>query len=100
MNDAVAELTEKVAMFNGAEDVLAQKELELNRMAGNLKTNTNRMYTYELEKDKLSVRLHNAEFKLKELTAINEQVTKQLDMFQSHEYSREQEWLAEIEKTK
>jgi len=41
-------------------------------MAGNLKTNTNRMYTYELEKDKLSVRLHNAEFKLKELTAINE----------------------------
>ena len=66
------ELTEKVAMFNGAEDAMAQKELELNRLQGNLKTNTNRMYTYETLKDKLQVRLQDAEFKLKSYAAINE----------------------------
>ena len=100
MNEVMAELTEKVAMFNGAEDAMAQKELELNRLQGNLKTNTNRMYTYETLKDKLQVRLQDAEFKLKSYTAINEQVTRQLDMFQQHQYSREQEQLAEIEKNK
>ena len=72
MNEVMAELTEKVAMFNGAEDAMAQKELELNRLQGNLKTNTNRMYTYETLKDKLQVRLQDAEFKLKSYTAINE----------------------------
>ena len=72
MNEVMEELTEKVAMFNGAEDAMAQKELELNRLQGNLKTNTNRMYTYETLKDKLQVRLQDAEFKLKSYTAINE----------------------------
>ena len=72
MNEVMAELTEKVAMFNGAEDAMAQKELELNRLQGNLKTNTNRMYTYETLKDKLQVRLQDAEFKLKSYAAINE----------------------------
>lgn len=98
MNEINLELQDKLVMFNGAEDTLAAKELEVNRMAGKYKTNTNRMYIYETEKDKLSIRLSEAEFRIKELTVINENQSGQIAFVSKHENERETSWLNEIKK--
>ena len=65
MTEAVKELSSKASMFNGAENSLAAKDAELMRMEGKYKTNTNLMYAYETEKDRLAVRLAEAEHKVK-----------------------------------
>lgn len=98
MNEATLELQDKLVMFNGAATNIADKEAEMNRIAGKFKTNTNLMYAYELEKDKLAIRLAEAEYKIKELTTINEDQSSQIGMFSKHEVNRELSWVNEIKK--
>jgi len=100
MNDAIDELKGKVEMFNGAETTLAAGDLRLNKMEGNLRTNTNLMYAYELEKDRLQVLLTDAENRISKLTSVNEEVSSQIAMISKHENEREKSWLAEIDKNK
>ena len=69
--DALSILHEKAEMFNGAEDVLAKKDVEMNKMVGQLKQSTNLMNAYELEKNNLGHRLFEAKEKIKELTAVS-----------------------------
>ena len=67
MHVALDTLTEKTEMFVGAEMSIAMKETQLQRVEGKLKTNTNLMYAYELQKNNLSNYLATAESRLKEL---------------------------------
>lgn len=71
MQEALDTLYEKSEMFNGAEGNLARKDQEINRLQASLKTNTNLMQAYELEKNNLGHRLFEAKEKIKELTAVN-----------------------------
>ena len=71
MNSALGELRDKVEMFNGAEDALAKKDAEINKLAGKLRTNTNLMHAFELEKDGLMTRMNDATAKIRLLEETN-----------------------------
>ena len=100
MKEAQDELHEKVEMFNGAEGNLNKMQAEMNKMHGKLKTNTNLMNQYDLEKQSLETKLLNAEMKIKELTYTNQDQSSQIALISKHEHERQVSWLEEVERNK
>jgi hypothetical protein len=87
-------------MFNGAEDSLKAKDQSAAKIEGNLRTNTNLMYAYELEKDRLAVLLTDAEKKVQKVTSVNEQVTLQIAQMSKYVSDNENTTIAEIKKNR
>ena len=61
MNEALDELHENQEMFNGADFNLKKMVNELNKVKGELKTNTNLMNKHELDKEHFAEKLYFAE---------------------------------------
>ena len=61
MNEALDELHENQEMFNGADFNLKKMVNELNKVKGELKTNTNLMHRHELDKEHFAEKLYFAE---------------------------------------
>ena len=67
-------------------------------METRLKTNTNKMYAFELAKNNLQTRVDEAELKVRDLKEVGKEQSEQIHLVAKHEHGRERSWIEEIEK--
>ena len=96
LKETLKELADRSHTFFTCEEQIREKNKEIAKLEANLKSTTQRMEMYDLERKNLQMRMFHTDDKVKHLTETNEQMSAMIEKLDHLESKRDRQLVEEF----